>query len=59
MFFYKQPLQPVPQSIIGTYPTVQAAERQVELFLLNRDADICLNIVQSEKGYTVQSVKWQ
>lgn len=51
--------KPVTQSVVGTYPTAEAAERQVELFLLNRDTDACLNIVQSENGYTVRSVTWQ
>ncbi|ASK28196.1 hypothetical protein BG910_11055 [Neisseria chenwenguii] len=55
----KRVLKPATYSVIGTYPTAEAAERQAELILLSRGSDVCLNIVQSEKGYTVQTVRWQ
>lgn len=53
--------RPVPVSVIGTYDTIEAASRQVDLFMLKNDPDACANIVPSEKGtgYTVQAVKWQ
>lgn len=60
MFLMSKPIpKPVPQSVVGTYPTAEAAARQVELVLLNSDSEPCCNIVQTEKGYTVQTVCWQ
>ncbi|WP_373699580.1 hypothetical protein [Neisseria dentiae] len=53
--------KPVPVSVIGTYDSLEAASRQVDLFMLKQDPDACANIVPSEngKGFTVQAVKWQ
>lgn len=51
--------KPVPVSVVGTYKTAEAAERQVALIMLNRNSEPCCNIVQTENGYTVQAVKWQ
>ncbi|EGZ47890.1 hypothetical protein [Neisseria wadsworthii] len=53
--------KPVPVSVIGTYDSLEAASKQVDLFMRGNDPDACANIVPSEKGsgYTVQAVKWQ
>ncbi|EGZ50289.1 hypothetical protein [Neisseria wadsworthii] len=58
---FKTSRKPVPVSVVGTYPTREAASRQVDLFMKNHDLNVCANIVPSEKGtgYTVQAVKWQ
>ncbi len=50
---------PVTESVAGTYPTMEEVEQLVDRMMLNSDSDVCLNIVRSEEGYTVQSVKWQ
>lgn len=59
--FHIQTRRPVPVSVIGTYDSLEAASRQVDLFMLKNDHDACANIVPSENGagYTVQAVKWQ
>ncbi|QEY25815.1 hypothetical protein [Neisseria zalophi] len=59
--FQTQTLKPVPVSVIGTYNTLEAASRQVDLFMRKQDHDACANIVPSNTGtgYTVQAVKWQ
>lgn len=59
--FHIQTRRPVPVSVIGTYDSLEAASRQVDLFMLKNDPDACANIVPSENGtgYTVQAVKWQ
>lgn len=53
--------KPVPVSVIGTYDSLEAASRQVDLFMRKHDPDACANIVPSEngRGFTVQAVKWQ
>lgn len=59
---FKTSRKPVPVSVVGTYPTREAASRQVDLlFMRNHDLNACVNIVPSENGtgYTVQAVKWQ
>ena len=45
-------------SIVGTYQTLQAASKQVDLLLLGHK-DVRVNIVPSEKGYTVHTVHAQ
>ena len=45
-------------SIVGTYQTLQAASKQVDL-LLRGHQDVRVNIVPSEKGCTVQTVHAQ
>ena len=45
----------------GTYDLLEAASRQVYLFVPKQDPDAYANIVPSENGksFTVQAVKWQ
>ena len=45
-------------SIVGTYQTLQASSKQVDLLLLGHK-DVRVNIVPSEKGYTVHTVHAQ
>ena len=48
----------MPAQTVGIYKTIQAASKQVDV-LLRSSADICVNIVRSDKGYHVQTVAWQ
>lgn len=45
-------------SIVGTYSTLQAASKQVDL-LFRSYQDVCVNIVLSEQGYIVHTVHSQ
>lgn len=57
--FKRRISKPVIVSVIGVYETLQAASKQVDLYLKRQDSAISANIVFGEKGYTATAVKWQ
>lgn len=48
-----------PVQTVGIYSTIQAASRQEDILMQRSSPDVCVNIVQSEKGYRVQTVVWK
>ena len=50
--------KPVKQIVIGTYESMKAASKQVDL-LMRGNTDICLNIVQDGRKFQVRTVTWQ
>ena len=57
--FKRRISKPVIVSVIGVYETLQAASKQVDLYLKRQDSAISANIVFGEQGYTATAVKWQ
>lgn len=50
--------KPVKQIVIGTYQSIKAASKQVDL-LMRGNSDLCVNIVQDGRKYQVRTVVWQ
>lgn len=50
--------KPVKQIVIGTYQSMKAASKQVDL-LMRGNGDLCVNIVQDGRKYQVRTVVWQ
>ncbi|EFI24546.1 hypothetical protein HMPREF9016_00725 [Neisseria sp. oral taxon 014 str. F0314] len=50
--------KPVKQIVIGTYQSIKAASKQVDL-LMRGNGDLCVNIVQDGRKYQVRTVVWQ
>ena len=57
--FKRRISKPVIVSVIGVYETLQAASKQVDLYLTRQEPGMTANIVFGEKGYTATAVKWQ
>ena len=57
--FKRRISKPVIVNVIGVYKTIQAASKQVDLYLKRKDSAISANIVSGEHGYTATAVKWQ
>ena len=54
----KKSRKPVKQLVIGTYQSMKAASKQVDL-LMRGNGDLCVNIVQDGRKYQVRTVVWQ
>lgn len=50
--------KPVKQIVIGTYESMKAASKQVDL-LMRGNGDLCVNIVQDGCKFQVRTVAWQ
>ena len=59
IMFKRRISKPVIVSVIGVYESLQAASKQVDLYLKRQDSAISANIVSGEHGYTATAVKWQ
>mgnify|MGYP003581864504 FL=1 len=57
--FKKRATKPVIMGVIGVYKSIQAASKQVDLYLTRQEPSMTANIVLGEKGYTATAVKWQ
>ncbi len=54
----KKNRKPVKQIVIGTYESMKAASKQVDL-LMRGNGDLCVNIVQDGRKFQVRTVAWQ
>ena len=50
--------QPAKQILVGTFPTLKAASKQVDL-LMSGNAKLCANIVRTCGGFSVRTMVWK
>ena len=54
----KNSASPSNKIVIGTYESMKAASKQVDL-LMRGNSDLCVNIVQDGRKFQVRTVAWQ
>jgi hypothetical protein len=54
----KSKVKPMKKGLVGTYESLKAASKQVDL-LLRGNSELCVNIVRNGSKFQVQAVVWQ